>query len=181
MPRRRLLIASVPLLLATAGCRSADVFVGQDPLGRPPPLEHDTVVLEAAIAAEVEMISRYRSVISARSGGSGRGVLALLLAQHQQHLTQLQSRLIVPSGASASQSPSASGSAGSPSPGSSASASASAAASSGSDPVGGLRAAERESATTLVRQLVTVEPALAQLLASIAASDATHVTALAAL
>jgi hypothetical protein len=44
-----------------------------------------------------------------------------------------------------------------------------------------LRAAERQSAATLLRQLVTVEPALAQLLASIAASDATHVSALAAL
>jgi hypothetical protein len=178
MPRRRLLIASVPLLLAAAGCRSADVFVGQDPLGRPPPLEHDTVVLEAAIAAEVEMISRYESAMPGGSGdGSRRTVLASLLAQHEQHLTQLKARLIVPSGASASQSPSAPGSApaGSPSPGSPASASP------GSDPVTGLRAAERESATTLVRQLVTVEPALAQLLASIAASDATHVTALAAL
>ena len=41
-----------------------------------------------------------------------------------------------------------------------------------------LRAAERASATGLVRRLVTVEPALAQLFASIAAADATHVTAL---
>jgi hypothetical protein len=41
-----------------------------------------------------------------------------------------------------------------------------------------LRAAERGSAAGLVRRLGTVEPALAQLFASIAASDATHVTAL---
>ncbi len=41
-----------------------------------------------------------------------------------------------------------------------------------------LRAAERTSATNLLRRLVTVEPALAQLFASIAASDATHVVAL---
>ena len=41
-----------------------------------------------------------------------------------------------------------------------------------------LRAAERASATDLVRRLVTVPPALAQLFASIAASDATHVVAL---
>jgi hypothetical protein len=44
--------------------------------------------------------------------------------------------------------------------------------------VTGLRAAERASAADLVQQLVTVPPALAQLFASIAASDATHVTAL---
>ena len=41
-----------------------------------------------------------------------------------------------------------------------------------------LRAAERASAADLVRRLATAPPALAQLLASIAASDATHVTAL---
>src|SRR6266536_5736110 len=41
-----------------------------------------------------------------------------------------------------------------------------------------LQAAERASAADLVRRLATAPPALAQLLASIAASDATHVTAL---
>jgi hypothetical protein len=41
-----------------------------------------------------------------------------------------------------------------------------------------LRAAEQASAASLVRQLGAVPPALAQLFASIAASDATHVTAL---
>jgi len=41
-----------------------------------------------------------------------------------------------------------------------------------------LHAAERASATDLVRRLVSVPPALAQLFASIAASDATHAVAL---
>jgi hypothetical protein len=41
-----------------------------------------------------------------------------------------------------------------------------------------LRAAESASATALVRRLVGMPPALAQLFASIAASDATHVVAL---
>jgi hypothetical protein len=41
-----------------------------------------------------------------------------------------------------------------------------------------LAAAERASAAGLVRRLATVEPALAQLFASIAASDVTHVSAL---
>ena len=44
--------------------------------------------------------------------------------------------------------------------------------------IAGLRAAERASAADLVRRLATVPPALAQLLASIAASDATHAMAL---
>ena len=43
---------------------------------------------------------------------------------------------------------------------------------------GRLRAAEQASAADLLRRLVTVQPALAQLFASIAASDATHVVAL---
>jgi hypothetical protein len=174
MPRRRLLIASattLPLLLATTGCRSADLFAGPDPLGGRPPLAPETVVVEAAIAAEVQMISRYKSVISGAAGnGKSRGVLAGLLAQHEQHLVQLRARLIVPAGASASESPSANGS---PGP--------AAASSAGPETITGLRTAERQSAAALLRQLVTVEPALAQLLASIAASDATHVSALAAL
>jgi hypothetical protein len=192
MPRRRLLIASattLPLLLATTGCRSADLFAGPDPLGGRPPLAPETVVLEASIAAEALMISRYKSVMSGESGkagsggshGGSRGVLTALLAQHEQHLVQLRARLIVPAGASASESPSAGGS---PSPTSTSTSSPVAStpgSGSGPETVAGLRAAERQSAATLLRQLVTVEPALAQLLASIAASDATHVSALAAL
>jgi hypothetical protein len=75
---------------------------------------------------------------------------------------QLKARLIVPPGASASPSPSSA----SPSPRAS------------TVSIARLRAAERASAADLVRRLATAPPALAQLLASIAASDATHVTAL---
>jgi hypothetical protein len=42
-----------------------------------------------------------------------------------------------------------------------------------------LRAAEGASAASLLRRLATVQPGLAQLFASIAASDATHATVLA--
>jgi hypothetical protein len=42
----------------------------------------------------------------------------------------------------------------------------------------GLLAAERASAAGLVQRLVSVQPALAQLFASIAASDSTHVAVL---
>ncbi|HJZ28684.1 MAG TPA: hypothetical protein VJ370_20575, partial [Streptosporangiaceae bacterium] len=84
-----------------------------------------------------------------------------LLAQHRQHLAHLQARLVLPS----------------PSPTPSASASRSAAPR--RTTIAQLRAAERASATDLVRRLVSVPPALAQLFASIAASDATHVAALA--
>jgi hypothetical protein len=89
-------------------------------------------------------------------------VLEGLLAQHRQHLAQLQARLVLPSA--------------SPTP--SASASRSAAAPRRTT-IAQLRTAERASATDLVQRLVSVPPALAQLFASIAASDATHVAALA--
>jgi hypothetical protein len=83
-----------------------------------------------------------------------------MLAQHRQHLAQLQARLVLP--------------AASPTP----SASASGSAAPARVTIAQLRAAERASATDLVRRLASVPPALAQLFASIAASDATHVVAL---
>lgn len=158
--------AALPALLGTAGCRSSDVFTGPDPLAGPPRLAPDVITLQAVIAAEHTMIQLYQAAIGGdRAAARTRG-LEPLLAEHQQHLTRLRARLIVPAGAS-------------PSPGGSASPSPGAA---GSVPRGvtiaRLRAAERTSAADLVRRLGTVEPALAQLFASIAACDATHVAAL---
>jgi hypothetical protein len=165
VPRRRVLLASaaaLPLLLGAAGCRSSDVFTGPDPLAGRPPLGHDVLTLQAVIAAEENMIDLYQLAIGGGSGTTQARTLRSLLAQHQQHLVQLKARLIVPPGASASPSPSSA----SPSPRASAVS------------ITRLRAAERASAVDLVRRLVTAPPALAQLLASIAASDATHATAL---
>jgi hypothetical protein len=165
VPRRRVLLASaaaLPLLLGAAGCRSSDVFSGPDPLAGRPPLGHDVLMLQAVIAAEENMIDLYQLAISGDSGTTQARTLRSLLAQHQQHLVQLKARLIVPPGASASPSPSSS----SPSPRAS------------TVSITRLRAAERASAADLVRRLATAPPALAQLLASIAASDATHATAL---
>lgn len=180
MPRRNVLIASataLPLLFATAGCHSGDLFAGPDPLGSAPPLAHDTVVLQAVITAEERLVALYESVLAGprrRGGGSGSGgsgsggaVLSSLLGQHRRHLAELKGWLVVPPGTPASRSPSATAS---PSPSPSVGT---------ADPIALLRAAERNSAAMLVRQLTAVEPALAQLFASIAASDATHVTALA--
>ena len=154
--------AALPLLLGAAGCRSSDVFTGPDPLAGRPPLGHDVLTLQAVIAAEENMIDLYRLAISGASGTTQARTLRSLLAQHQQHLVQLKARLIVPPGASASPSPSSA----SPSPRAS------------TVSITRLRAAERASAADLVRRLATAPPALAQLLASIAASDATHATAL---
>jgi hypothetical protein len=174
LPRRRTLLASaaaLPLLLATAGCRSSDVFTGPDPLaGRPRPAP-DVVTLAAVIAAEENLIGLYRTALAGDSAATARGHdLRALLAQHEQHLTRLRARLIQPPGtASAVAVPAVA------SPGPSAKASAAAPA---RVTVARLRAAERASTAGLVRRLATAEPALAQLFASIAASDATHVTVL---
>ena len=155
--------AAVPLLLGVAGCRSSDAFAGPNPLAGRPPLGHDVLTLQAVTAAEENMIDLYRTAIGGESGTSRARLLRSLLAQHEQHLVQLKARLVVPPGASAS-----------PSPGKTASPSARA----GTVSLARLRAAERASAADLVQRLATVPPALAQLFASIAASDATHVTAL---
>ena len=157
--------AALPVLLATAGCRSSDAFAGPDPLAGPPPLGHDVLTLQAVIAAEENMIDLYRAASSGDTVTPRARLLRSLLAQHEQHLVQLKARLMVPPGASASPSPSSSGRAStSPRP--------------GTVSIARLRAAERSSAADLVQRLVTMPPALAQLFASIAASDATHVTAL---
>jgi hypothetical protein len=169
--------AAVPVLLATAGCRSSDAFAGPDPLAGRPTLAPDVVALQAVIAAEQTMITLYQSAVASHlalstagptSGpttgpATGRaGVLEELLAQHRQHLGQLQARLVLPAG----------------SPSAQASSSASPRAAPARVTIARLRAAESASATDLVRRLVSVPPALAQLFASIAASDATHVVAL---
>ncbi len=176
LPRRRILLASattLPLLLATAGCRSSSLFAGPDPLAGRPPLRHDVLTLQAVIAAEETLISLYEAAINGDSGTAPQDARSRtftpLLAQHEQHLMQLRARLIEPSGQPASPSASAVGSAAGSSP--------------RPRPVrvttARLRAAERASAAGLVQRLATVEPALAQLFASIAASDATHVVVLA--
>jgi hypothetical protein len=160
VPRRRTLLASaaLPLLLAAAGCQSSDVFAGPDPLAGRPPLGHDVLTLQAVITAEEHLIGLYRTAIGADHVTASRSrTLSSLLSQHEQHLAQLKARLIIPPGATPSPSqPTAGGSAG-------ASAGGSASASAGGS-AGGSAA--------------TMPPALAQLFASIAASDATHVTVL---
>jgi hypothetical protein len=178
--------ATMPLLLAASGCRSSDAFDGPDPLaGRPRP-GHDVVVLRAAIAAEEALVALYVTVTSAGPAGSAAGseLLESLLAQHGQHLARLKAALVLPPG-TVTASPQVTVSAGfRASPGATASPGGTAGAggqAAGRDAVARLRTAERASAAAGLRRLATVEPALAQLFASIAACDATHVTALAAL
>ena len=160
--------AALPALLAIAGCRSSDVFAGPDPLAGRPPLSPDVITLQEVIAAERAMIALYQAAVN--GGMRPARTLEGLLAEHRQHLSRLQARLVLPPG-SGSPSPS-------PLPSSSSSSSPSSSRAQGRVTIAQLRAAERASATDLVRRLVSVPPALAQLFASIAASDATHAVAL---
>lgn len=177
-------VAVLPWLLTVAGCRPQDVFTGPDPLEGRPPLGHDVVTLQAVIAAEENLISLYRTAISGGYRTAARSqALGSLLAQHEQHLALLRARLVQPAGTPApAASPASPSPPGRPSPGrpsSGASAGPSASAAPSGVTTARLRAAESASAAGLMQRLVTVEPALAQLFASIAASDATHAAVLA--
>ena len=164
LPRRRLLAVSTALapLAAVASCGVPN------PLAGPPGPAPDVRTLRASISTEQSLVDAYRRTLSAHPALSAS--LHMFLTQHEDHLSQLRSRLIVPPHVSAS--PSASPSA--PAPASPPPASASAA-------ITALGAAERSAAAAQGQRLGTAEASLAQLLASIAASEATHAAALSAL
>jgi hypothetical protein len=158
-PTRRAVLAgaatAVPVLIG--GCRGVEV------LGTPPPPAPDVRLLRAAIVAEQQLISRYHAVL-AGPGKTAAGRLAVLLAEHEQHLAQLKTRLVVPAGSAQSVAPAATPAASTP-----------------ADLAGALAAlaaAEQTAAQRLGTGLLTVPPSLAQLLASISASEATHVPVL---
>ena len=153
--------AALPALLALAGCRSSDAFAGPDPLAGRPSLSPDVITLQAVITAEQTMIKLYQAAVDGNLTADQARGLEGLLAQHRQHLGMLQARLVLPAGTPTASPASAPGG-----------------AVAGRVTIARLRAAERASAADLVRRLVTVQPALAQLFASIAASDATHAVAL---
>ncbi len=153
--------AAVPLLLSA--CRGVQV------LGTPPPLSQDVRLLRSAIAAERLMVSRYRKAVALAGPAGHPTVTALtgILTEHEQHLAQLTARLVVPAG-SASRLPPAAG--------------ASAPLPTGLTAVlGVLKTAEQDASNTLASQLLGVPPSLAQLMASISASEATHVPVLGSL
>jgi hypothetical protein len=152
-------VAALPLA-AVSGCSGLHV------LGTPPPPPADVTALQAAIAAENQMVGRYQAVLSAAAGSALAPALRPLLSEHLAHLTQLRSRLDMPAGsaASASSSPRRASPPGVPA--------APAAA------VAFLKAAEQAAATAMLNRVPHAPAALAQLFASISASEATHVPAL---
>ena len=159
-PTRRVVLAAAATLplAALSGC------AGTDLLAAPPRPAPDVGLLRSAIAAEQLMIARYGAVLHGGPTAAVTSALEPLLAEHQAHLAQLRSRLVVPAGsptmtphapASPTGVPSAHGAA-----------------------VAYLRDAERAAAAALLDRLPHVPASLAQLFASISASEATHVPVL---
>jgi hypothetical protein len=161
--RRAVLAASataVPLLLT--GCR------GVQALGKPPPPPLDVRVLRAAISAEQLLVARYQAALTAAaSDPAAHTALGSVLAEHSQHLDQLTARLIEPTTSRSA----------SPGPGSRPASLPSGLPAT----VRLLESSELAASDRLLAGLTFVPPSLAQLFASIAASEATHVPLLRAL
>jgi len=160
-PSRRAVLAaavrSVPLAalpLALAACRGVQV------LGSPPAPPADIRTLSAAIKAEKLMVARYTAALRALPAADTAAVLAArtVQAEHSAHLMQLTARLIEPA-----PHPSATPRPVTIPPGGT------------SSILAALGQAEQAASDRLIGQLGALPPALAQLFASIAASEATHV------
>jgi hypothetical protein len=154
--RRGVLAAAVSLPLVATGCR------GVGGLGTPPSPLPDVAILRDAIDAETLMIARYGAVMTTVPALADS--LRPLVRQHREHLATLRARLIEPRPSTRPEHPpSAHASpAGTHVPGTLAAARAY------------LRRAEQAAAQTLLGKLTAAPPSLAQLLASIAASEASH-------
>jgi hypothetical protein len=162
MSRRALLAgAAAALPVLVTGCKGIQV------LGAPPPPAPDIVVLRGAIAAEKLMVARYTAALGLRQNGQLPAALEAAMravqAEHAAHLLQLKARLIEPAGSATTPSPS-------PTPSVSAGLTGNASAE-----VMALEQAEQAASDRLIGQLMALPPSLAQLFASIAASEATHV------
>jgi hypothetical protein len=161
LSRRRVLAVSTMMLplAATASCSVPDLL-------RPPPgLSASVRTLRASITAEQALIGTYQHVIAAYPALAA--MLRPFLAQHEDHLAQLKSRLIIPPHVTAPPLPAPSA--------------ATVPAGSARGALSLLEGAERAAATSQLERLSTAPPSQAQLYASIAASEATHAVALAAL
>jgi hypothetical protein len=158
-------------LAAASGCGGVNV------LAAPPRPAPDVALLRSAIAAEQLLIARYVNVLrdagnpggatsAARRGDAADLTAALepMLAEHRAHLAQLRSRLVVPADAS-------------PSPPERAPTAPAAPADPGAA-AAYLRAAEQAASAGMLDRLPHAPASLAQLLASISASEATHVPVL---
>jgi hypothetical protein len=157
LSRRQLLAASpttLPLFLALSACKGPAVLSG------PPPVTDQTTMLLHAVTTEQNLIWIYNKAAATYS--SLAPVLDPLLAEHRAHLAKLRGRVIEPPGRRVPVAVTVKPAIG-----------ATRAAA-----LAQLAAAEQAAIATLMGRLGGASPSLAQLYASIAASEATHVTAL---
>jgi len=146
-------IAAGSLLLA--GCK------GLEALGQPPRPTADVGILDRAIAAEQQLVGTYHAALSALAGQArATGIASQVLAEHQAHLVRLRSRLILPPGLTPATPRHRLGPPTLPTE--------------ATRLLAVLVSAENAAATRLLEQLRTAPPALAQLMASIGASEAGH-------
>jgi hypothetical protein len=170
LTRRALLARALPAAAGTAAPLLLASCRGLQVLGAPPPPPADVLVLRAAISAEEIMVARYAAALSdlgttmppspARSDTASVIAVRAVHAEHAEHLARLRARLVEPSGSSSS----------SPSPAPSVQVTGSPAA-----VLSMLEQAEQAASDRLLSQLGGLPGSLAQLFASIAASEATHV------
>jgi hypothetical protein len=163
--RRAVLAATAVLPLLVAGCRGAQA------LGTAPEPAQGVTELRGAIWAEELMVARYQAAIRLLDDGTRSGTgrtLAGLLAEHQDHLRQLRARFVPGSPLAAGSGPLRRP----PAP---------AAPASARQAIASLSGAELAASDRLLGGVPHVPPSLAQLFASISASEATHVPLLRAL
>jgi hypothetical protein len=157
LSRRQLLAASpttLPLFLALSACKGPAV------LSAPPTASSQTQALLHAVTAELNLIWIYNKAIAAYSGLAP--TLAPLRAEHTAHLARLRGRVIEPPGKQVPDTVTAKPPLGVTQ----------------ADALVQLRGAEQSAVTVLMGRLNGASPSLAQLYASIAASEATHVSVL---
>jgi len=157
LSRRQLLAASpstLPLILALSACKGPAV------LSAPPTVSPQTQMLLHSVTAELNLIWIYTRASAAYSGLAA--TLDPLRAEHAAHLTELRSRVIEPAGrpvpATVTARPALAGTQ--------------------AGVLAQIRAAEQAAVRTLMSRLSGASPSLAQLYASIAASESVHVTVL---
>ena len=159
LSRRQLLAASptaLPLFLALSACKGPAV------LDAPPTVSHQTRMLLHAVTAELNLIWIYNKAIAAYSGLEP--ALAPLRAEHEAHLAELRGRVIEPAGKKVPQTVT----------------SRPAIAATRAGALAQLKSAEQDAVRTLMSRLGVASPSLAQLYASIAASESTHASVLGA-
>jgi hypothetical protein len=162
-PTRRLILAVAAAgSLGLAGCK------GIAALGPLPKPSSGVATLEHAIAAEELLVATYRTAAERLASTGSAGVkgqrlsaaVTAIQAEHQAHLTRLRARLVLPPRLANTKFR-----AGRPSP----------MPADSQGIVDALAADERAAAARLTSELLNAPPALAQLMASIAASEAAHV------